>query len=186
MARTVSRVAHPLVLAPFVLLVTGARAAGVHGVWFGLLGAVFVAGVPGALLWLATRSGRVMDMDVSRVEQRPLVLALTLVSVLAGVVLLVAAGAPRPLLVLLAAMAGGVLVAAIVSRFWKASIHTACATGTATVLCVFGPGWLAAVMAVVALAVGWARFRTGAHDLAQVIGGGLIGVLVPALVLTVR
>lgn len=182
-ARAISRAAHPLVLVPLVLLTVGARTDGARGAWFGLLAAVFVAGIPGVLLWVATRAGRVVDMDVSRVEQRPLVLTLTLVSLLAGVALLVLAGAPRPLLVLLAAMAAGVLVAAVVSRFWKASIHTACAAGTCTVLVVFGPVWLGAVMTGVALAVGWARVRTGAHDVAQVVAGALIGVAIPGTVL---
>ena len=122
LALTISRVAHPLAQVPFVLLVAGVRVAGVRGFWFGLLAAVFVAGIPGGLLGWATRAGRVVDMDVSRLEQRPLVLLLTLVSVLAGAGLLVVTGAPAPLRVLLASMAAGVLVAAVVSRFWKAAI----------------------------------------------------------------
>ena len=184
LALTISRVAHPLAQVPFVLLVAGVRVAGVRGFWFGLLAAVFVAGLPGGLLGWATRAGRVVDMDVSRLEQRPLVLLLTLVSVLAGAGLLVVTGAPAPLRVLLASMAAGVLVAAVVSRFWKASIHTACATGTATVLAVFGPGWVAVATGVVAVLVAWARVRTGAHDVPQVVAGALIGVTIPWLTLT--
>lgn len=67
--------------------------------------------------------GRLSDMDVCDRTQRPLVLGLSLASLVVGVALLLFLDAPRTLLTVIAGLAAGGVVSAVVSRVWKASIH---------------------------------------------------------------
>jgi membrane-associated phospholipid phosphatase len=121
--------------------------------------------------------GRFTDMHLSRREERPLMMAIGLVSVAVGLGLMALLDAPRELFALVGAMVAGVAVALLISSFWKISIHTSVTAGTVTILIlVFGPWTL--VLAPLALAVAWARVRLRAHTVGQVLVGGVLGASV--------
>ena len=126
------------------------------------------------------RRRQLSDHHVRVREQRPLPIVVALVSVLAGLALLVVLGAPRDLLAVVVAMAAGLIVSLLITLVWKISVHTGAVAGTVIILAlVFGP-WLL-VLEVFAFAVGWARMELGDHTRAQVIAGGIIGALVAAV-----
>lgn len=101
-------------------------------------------------------------------------------SVLVGIVLLVALDAPRELTALVVAMFVGGLAATVINHFWKLSVHASVAAGTTAVLVLaFGPALLAA--AVVVAAVGWSRVRLRDHTPWQVVAGTVVGAIVSGL-----
>lgn len=91
-----------------------------------------------------------------------------------GVLVLVAVGAPRPVVALVAAMLGGLAAMTVVSRWSTASFHLAVAGGvTAAGLVV---GWAAAApLSVLLVVIAWARRRAGRHTGGQVVLGLLVG-----------
>ncbi len=146
---------------------------------YGALAALFVCVLPLFLLLVLVRLGKVTDHHVSNRKQRAPVLLMALASVLVGLVVLEATGAPKSVKVMVLAIVAGIVVLAAVSPFWKISGHAAAMTSSA-VICVLmlGPGWLPLVLLVPAVC--WSRVVLRAHTRAQVVAGSLFGGLVMA------
>lgn len=161
LADAVSTVFDPLLLVGVLLLAVGA--ASHPSPWIGAAWALAaIAGcalAPEAVLRLLVRTGRVRDRQLVMREQRHtpmLVAAGCVVLTLAALMLL---GAPDRLVALVVTILAGLCVMALVTRWWKASVHAAVAATCATVTAlVFGPVSLLGTLPVVA-AVGWARVR---------------------------
>ncbi|HYN92304.1 MAG TPA: phosphatase PAP2 family protein [Pilimelia sp.] len=175
-------------LAPAILIAVQLVAVGWHagatagtGRWWGVVAALFAAVLPFGYVVRAVRRGQLTDHHIQLREQRHIPLAFGIGSVLTGLILLIALGAPRDLLALLAAGGTGLAVLALITRWWKMSIHSAVAGGTVAVLvAVYGPAMLPTAP-LVAL-VGWSRVRLTAHTPAQVITGTLVGTVIAAVV----
>ncbi|MEU8295958.1 phosphatase PAP2 family protein [Micromonospora sp. NPDC048909] len=183
LARLVTELTAPAVLVSVLMLIIGWHSArgGAHGLAWGLLATVFVSGIPFAYILGGVRRGRFTDHHVGLREQRRVPLLFGLCSVAAGLALLAALGAPRPMLALAAAGVVGLVVAVTVSHWWKMSIHSAVAAGTVVVLVLtFGARLL--VTAPLMALVGWSRVRLGDHTTTQVVAGGLVGGLVTGVV----
>lgn len=182
-ARVITEVFAPGVLVAALLMVVGFHAGGEPGVsrWWGAPAALFAAGIPLAYVVRGVRRGQLTSHHVPEREHRRAPLIFGMVSVAIGTAALVALGAPRELLALLAAGIAGLLVFGGVTAYWKMSIHSGVAAGTAAVLItVYGPVALLAVP--VAPLVGWSRLVLSAHTLAQVIAGTLVGALIAGTV----
>ncbi len=142
-----------------------------------LAGGAFTPLLPLVHLLRQVRSGQVSDHHVSVREQRPRILAMALLSVVTGLTLLTALGAPRPLVALLIGGASAIGSALIVSLWWKMSVHMVAVGGILTVCTIlFGPTVLA--LAPVIPLIGWARIELAAHTPAQVAAGALLGAAV--------
>ncbi len=148
--------------------------------WFGLLAAMFVCVLPLAYVLVMVKLGRITDHHVSDRRQRPVLLLMTLASVLVGLLVLHLLSGPVSVTVMVIALIGGIGVLAVVSAFWKMSGH-ASALAAAVVISVmmFGPEWLPPLLLLVP-AVGWSRLVLRAHTLPQVIAGSLFGGIVIA------
>jgi len=178
-ARVASEVLAPAVLVAGLLLVVGWHAGDQPGVsrWWGLPGALFAAGIPLAYVLRGVRQGRLTSHHIPEREHRRIPLLFGIASVAAGLLVLVLLGAPREVLALLAAGGVGLVVFAVVTHWWKMSIHAGVAAGTAmTLTVVYGPWALLSVPLV--LLAGWARVRLSAHTGAQVIAGALVGAVI--------
>jgi membrane-associated phospholipid phosphatase len=166
------------------LLVTvvliGWHADGRAGIGWALLAGLFTAVLPTLFIGYGIRRGRWGDRNVGARRPRLLVLAFITASVAAGLILLVAAGAPRLLTGYLAFMLGSVAVLALVTVVWKISIHCAVASGSVTILALlFGPLVLP-LYGLVAL-LGWSRVALRDHTAAQVVAGAVLGAGAAAL-----
>lgn len=168
----------PLVVLLTLLLISGVATAGwPRGLLLGVVGGAVCAGMPLAFLVAGLRSGRYGDRHVTRREERPLLMVIGLVSVLSGSGSMALLGAPRDLLVVMAALLLGVVITLVITLVWKVSAHAACAAGSAVVLVdLFGPALLSAAVPVAA--VGWSRVVLGDHTRAQVIAGTVLGTAV--------
>ncbi|MFD1241784.1 phosphatase PAP2 family protein [Arthrobacter ulcerisalmonis] len=176
----ISELFQPPVVVSVQLLLSPVNSAGFPGnLGYGAIAAGFVCILPLVVLLVLVRRGLVSDHHVSNRKQRAPVLLMALTSIIAGLVVLGAMGAPAEVTAMVLAVVAGVVVLAAVSPFWKISGHAA-AISSATVVtaAMLGPGWLA--LLVLIPAVGWSRVVLGAHTTAQVIAGSLFGGVVMA------
>ena len=170
----------PPVVVSLQLLISPLAEAGFPGtIGYGALAALFVCVLPLLVLLGLVRLGKVTDHHVSNRKQRAPVLLMALASVVAGLLVLQAANAPRSVMVMVLAIIAGIIVLAAVSPFWKLSGHAAAVSSAAVIsVLMLGPAWLPLLLLVPA--VGWSRVVLRAHTLAQVVAGSLFGGLVMA------
>jgi hypothetical protein len=183
LARGLTEVFAPAVLAALLPLIVGAQAAPSlpAGLLWGLLASTFCAVIPYAMIWHGVRQGRLSDRHIGVREQRTRPLLFGLASVTIGVTLLVLLHAPRELTALIVASLAGGVIATGINHFWKSSIHSGVAAATTVVLTmVFGP-WLLLTSAITA-AVAWSRVHLRDHTTAQVLVGAVIGAVVAGTV----
>jgi membrane-associated phospholipid phosphatase len=188
-AAVITEVTSPTVLAPALLIVVALHTEITQhrgALWWGLLAAVFVGALPLAFLRLGVRRGRWDDHHVRRRELRAVPLTFAACSVALGIVLLVGGHAPRAITALVVAMLAGLMSVLAVSHWWKVSIHSAVAGGTAIILAaVFGtPGLI--IGPIVVLCAGWSRVASRDHTIAQVLIGAIMGATAALLYLPVR
>ena len=161
-------------------LAVGWHAAGVRGLAWGAVAALFAGVLPMAFIKSGVRRGRWDDRNVSTKGARLIVLGFIIGSVAVGLALMVGFGAPTELSAYFACLLGSVAVLAAITTVWKISIHCAVASGSVTIMALlFGP-WLIPAYLLVAL-TGWSRVVVKDHTTAQVVAGSLLG-LVAALV----
>ena len=180
-ARVITEVLSPVVLIVVVTLVVAIDAAGLRGIGLALITIFFAGVLPYGLVLVGVRRGLLSDHHVSRREQRPKVFAITLGSIGVGLLVLRWLSAPAELFALVAAMIAGVLVALVVSSYWKISIHAASAAGTVACLSLLVSPWWLALAPVVGLS-GWARVVLHDHTPAQVWAGIAVGAAVASAV----
>ncbi|MFJ6283791.1 phosphatase PAP2 family protein [Pseudarthrobacter oxydans] len=179
-ARWVTEAFQPPVVVSIQLLISPITQPGFPGtVGYGALAALFVCVLPLFLLLMLVRLGKVTDHHVSDRRQRAPVLLMALASILAGLLVLATAGAPQSVVVMVLAVVAGVVVLAAVSPFWKISGHAAAMSSAAVIsVLMLGPAWLPLLLLVPA--VGWSRVVLRAHTVAQVVAGSLFGGVVMA------
>jgi membrane-associated phospholipid phosphatase len=157
-------------------LAVGWHAAGVKGLAWGAVAALFAGVVPMVFINRGIRHGRWDDRNVGAKRPRLIVLAFIIASVAVGLALLVGLGAPTELSGYFACLLCSVAVLAAITTVWKISIHCAVASGSVTILVLlFGP-WLVPAYLLVAL-TGWSRVALTDHSTAQVIAGSLLGLV---------
>lgn len=181
LAATVTNVFAPAHLVIGLLLLVGAasHASATRGLAWGALAALTVGVLPYAWVLRAVRTGRFVSRHVPDRTHRLLPLAVAGAAAIAGLAILAILGAPRQLVALILAMVAGLAVTAAITRYWKISLHTAVAAGTATILTlVYGPALLA-TGALVAV-IGWSRVQQRDHTPLQVLAGGLLGAAIAA------
>jgi len=162
------------------VLAVGWHAGGRTGLAWGLLAALFAGALPALLISYGVRRGLWGDRTVGARRPRLIVLSFITGSVAAGLILLIALGAPRLLTGYLAFMLGSVAVLAAITAVWKISIHGAVASGSVAILAfTYGP-WVLFGYVLVAL-LGWARVALGDHTVPQVIAGVVLGAGAAAL-----
>ena len=157
-------------------LAVGWHAAGVKGLAWGAVAALFAGVLPTMFINRGIRHGRWHDRNVGARGPRLIVLAFIIASVAIGLALLAGLGAPTELSGYFACLLGSVAVLAAITTVWKVSIHCAVASGSVTILALlFGP-WLVPAYLLVAL-TGWSRVALKDHTAAQVIAGSLLGLV---------
>lgn len=174
-ARVITEALQPPITVALLLLLSPAMEPGFPGtVWFGAVAVLFVCVLPLGAVVLLVRMGKVTDHHVSDRRQRAPVLAMSVVSLLAGLAVLMAINAPYSVIVVVLAIVGGVVILAVISLFWKISGHAGAIALTAVIsVLILGVQWLPLLLLVPA--VGWSRVVLRAHTVAQVVAGALVG-----------
>lgn len=149
---------------------------GVAGLGWGLLAAFFAAVLPTLFITRGVRRGRWDDRNVGARRARLVVLSFIITSVAAGLVLLVALGAPPELSGYIGCMLISVAVLAAITTVWKISIHCAVASGSVTILALIYGAWMLPAYLLVALTA-WSRVALKDHTTAQVVAGSVLGAV---------
>ncbi|GAA4920444.1 hypothetical protein LX16_4678 [Stackebrandtia albiflava] len=150
---------------------------------WGLICALFTAGIPMTVIWLHMRRGRVTDVHIRERASRLRPLLAMIVSVSAGVALTLWWPAPPPMPALTLALCAGLVTTTAVTALWKMSFHTGVSAGAVAVLAAVYGWWASVGLAVVAL-IGWSRVRLRDHTVAQTVAGAAWGALVAGIVFT--
>ncbi|HEY7592335.1 MAG TPA: hypothetical protein VH969_04215 [Actinophytocola sp.] len=139
--------------------------------------AIFFCVLPMAFLVHGARRGRWDGHWVRDRAHRTVPLLVCLASALAGMVVMLVAGAPRELVALAWAMIITLAVCLVITRWWKVSVHATVAGGAVAMLSfVYGPWFL--LLALLVALVCWARVAVADHTATQVAVGALLGPLV--------
>ncbi|WP_371639913.1 hypothetical protein [Streptomyces virginiae] len=122
-ARVLSDALAPVHLVVALLLLVGWHSTtSWTGLGRGLLAALFCGVVPIGIIALGVRRGALTDQHIRVRRRRVVPMALSLASVVAGVALLHALGAPRPVFALVVAMPVGLVSSLLVTVAWQISI----------------------------------------------------------------
>ncbi|MFW5786019.1 MAG: phosphatidic acid phosphatase [bacterium] len=181
----ISGVLHPFTLPPIAFLLLYIAGIGtdtptpdrtVAGISVAIL---FATALPLAAVVYLARRGVVDSIDVSDRTKRAVPLALAILSYAAGFAILSRIGAPELARGLMLCYATNTLVVAVITLWWKISIH---AVGTAgplvAVAAAFGPWVLPAFLLLPIISA--ARVSLQRHTVGQVVAGSLLGVVLTA------
>lgn len=173
-ARAISIVGHPVVfILVAVLIVASTGGASIRQLWF-IGGALATVGVVVlAFSWLQVWTGRWSHIDASvRSERRSLNLFLGVVCLLSAVLLWFVMRQPSMSLGL--ALSGALIVIALLLARWvKVSLHVAFAAFATALLWPLTPAVIAG--ALLTAAVVWSRLVLGRHVAADVVTGLVLG-----------
>lgn len=171
------------VLAPAVLVAVGCIAFSLHsspslalGLLWAVIATVFCAAIP---IWFMARGAKKGKWDGHHVRERSrrmLPLGVAVGSVIGGLVVLIAGGAPQQLVAVVVVMLVCLVTCTAITKWWKISFHASIASMIGTMLAIeFGPGMWVGLLGVAAVC--WSRVRTDDHTLAQVAAGAVLGAV---------
>lgn len=182
LAATISAVSSPFLVMPYFCLqfISQMTSQFEDFFYWSLLCVFLSSAVPAIYILALWKSGRITDVHIAMREQRKGPFVASMLSFLALTLLLVASGAPRPLVGLSAVLLGNTVVFGLLSNRWKVSLHAG----------VMGAGVAGAVMILdwppsSFLLLGpviWARRLRGRHTLAQGLVGSGLGALITAVI----
>lgn len=150
------------------------------------MAALFISVIPLGLTLLLTRLGKVTDKYILHRRQRHLFYALSLLSMIAGsvIVWLVPSSVEARWMTLMAV--GTLLIVMVINTRVKISIHALVAALAAVVFPAghFSPPILLAGMLIWAV-TSWSRIYLNRHSITEVLYGSALGVIVGAVFLSV-
>lgn len=181
-AQHISRVLNPMVVLTVVIVLVAVEEpdTGGHIAIFTSILFIFSVLIPVLMVLHMRWQGQINHLFIAERHKRLRVLYFVIGSFWLGVVVLDILGAPLALRALMGCVAVLGSMALFITWQWKISLHAvgiwAC---YAIVMTTYGAGaWLAIVPAG---AVSWARLALGAHSLAQVLVGSVMGIVVPCI-----
>ena len=176
LARWVSILAHPFVMVALLVAVPTMRRSPGDAARSVLLVGIAVVVPIAVLMFLQVRRGRWSNVDASKPSERPVLFTVALAGLVAALGWLLL-NDPQSFLVRgMLVVAAFLLVAAVLTRWVKLSLHVAFAALTATTLCLAGSAVGYALVAVVPV-VFWSRIVLARHRVHELLVGLVLGVL---------
>lgn len=175
LARWVSIVAHPFVMVALLVAVAARRQTSGNAVQSVLLVVIAVVVPIAVLMFRQVRRGRWSDVDASKPSERP-VLFLVALAGLSAALLWLLINDPQSFLVrAVIVVAAFLLLAALLTRWVKLSLHVAFAALSATTLCLLGSA-VGYALVVVVPAVFWSRIALARHRVPELLIGLVLGI----------
>jgi len=168
--------------AVFIIIITYLNAKDIQQFlpWMGIafLFAIMIPG--GYILWKVERK-HIRDIHLSVHSERKIPFMITAISSTAGALALFAVGAAKPVAVMMTAYAGNAITVALLTLFWKVSIHTALYSSIITVLVILLGAWYGWLYLLL-IPLAWSRIYRHRHSVVQVVGGAIIAFVSTSLV----
>ena len=143
----------------------------------------FSSVIPSVYVGYLRVKGIITDVYIPDRSQRTSPLVVGTTSYLIGLLILLLLRAPRTVSGLMLSYAANTMVLLFVTRRWKISIHTMGVSGpVAALLMIYGAEALP--FFALLLAICWARMKLGVHALPEVVAGGLVGLTLTPLLLS--
>lgn len=181
LARWISILFDSSILSLPIFLAFGYASSQTRGLLWASLTLLIVTGIPMAYLLIGIKGGWVSDMELSKREERPRFILVSLSSDILALLVLRFPGGPHLLTIIVLTYFCLAIVMFSISSFWKISMHMAGVGGFSTALVfVFGAPALWVFLSLPLVA--WARLYRRKHDIPQLIAGALAGAIVTALV----
>jgi hypothetical protein len=175
-ARWVSILAHPFVMVALLVAVPAMRQSSGKPVQSVLVAAIAVVVPMAVLMFLQVRRGRWSNVDASKPSERPVLFLVAVAGLVAALAWLLL-NDPHSFLVRgVLVVAAFLLLAALLTRWVKLSLHVAFAALTATTLSLLGSPIGYALIAVVPV-VFWSRMALGRHRVSELLVGLVLGVV---------
>jgi hypothetical protein len=162
------------------IFLLGLDAAGLAGVGWAMVIIFFSAVLPVLFIRFGMRWLGFSDRHLGERRHRLVTLAFITSSVTAGVVLMIALGAPYKMTGYIVGMLASAVALGAITLVWKISVHCAAASAAVLIVALTFGQYLLVGYAVVAV-VAWSRVELRDHTVAQVIGGTVLGAMVAAL-----
>ena len=179
-ATGISMVANPLFVALPLFLAVALYTA--PSLWQGLVWWIItVLGMtvaPYLFILRGIRSGKITDHHVSDRTQRLIPLTFGLICMIAAFAILIVLHATGQFLAtataVIVVLAGCIAVTQIAQ--WKISLHASGMAGAVTIVVfIFGPMY--ALLGLLLIVIGWARWQVRAHTVLQTVGGSILAII---------
>jgi hypothetical protein len=184
LARLITEVLAPWVWVLCLPLVVAWRVTGHVGqtLLWGLVVGVTGSVIPMAVIVRGARAGRWDGHHVTNRAGRLVPFLACISSLAGGAALLIAGGAPWPMIALAASMFATLVVALAITfgARWKVSMHTAVSGGAVVILMATYSLWLVLLAPLVGL-IGWSRVSLNDHTRGQVVVGAGLGAVAGGL-----
>lgn len=183
-----STVLNPLYVAPFAILAGAlkvSKSVGWAFVWWGICVTLSTI-LPLVDLLVRLKLGKVSDFHVSKKEERTVPMLFNIGYLTGGAVLLSLLDAPKEIVALEVGALLIIVVAFVVTFWWKISLHAIGLVEIYVMLFLIFYSWTFVLynlyFPVMIVAVCWARIYLKKHTLGQVIVGSIAGAAIPVLV----
>jgi hypothetical protein len=164
-----------------VFLAFGWRSGQGSGLLWAISALFIVTGIPLVYLLIGRKRGWVSDLELSRREERPRFILVSLSSDVLALAALWLGNGPHLLRLIVLTYFCLAIVMFSISNFWKISMHMAGVGGFSTALIfVLGAPALLAFLSLPLVA--WARWHRRKHTPVQLVAGALVGALITFLV----
>jgi len=142
---------------------------------------IFGTIIPGFyVLWLI-EAGKIHDIHIPDLKERRIPFLIAGISSIIGAILLMYLGAAKPVIVMAVTYALNALVVAMITQYWKISIHMTMLTSIITVaVIIFGFSCVWFYFLLVPLA--WSRVHRKKHTILQVTLGAVLAFILTGLV----
>lgn len=176
LARWVSILAHPFVMVALLVVVPATRRSSTNTLGSGLLISAAVL-IPVAILMVRqVRTGRWANVDASKPSERPMLFAVALTGLVCALGWLLLEDPHSPLVRGMLVVGAFLVLAALLTRWIKVSLHVAFAALTATALAMLGSTVGYGLVLVVPVLM-WSRFTLSRHTVSELLVGLVLGIV---------
>jgi membrane-associated phospholipid phosphatase len=177
--RWLSQIFHPITNGIASFLIVGAFGgdfvdARLRGLGWALIAIALLILPPTMYFYFRLFRGHYSDDDISQRNQRYGLYFFSLGAVILASLALYALSVPTIFLRLIGASIGTLVMCMAINFVWKVSVHSASIATLATLAVKFLPSPVWLCIWIIAVALGWARIRTGNHTIGQVLAGWAI------------
>ena len=177
-ARIISIIINPFIIAPLCFgLILFSETGSNYKTWiYFIISMITVVIIPLIYIYTMKKKGQTSSMDIPERAKRIKPFLFNSGLFLIGLIVIILFGAPKPIVALMTVYTINTLLAAVITKYWKISIHGMCAGGPIAVLgYLISSSYYLWILALPLLV--YSRVALKAHTVMQVIAGFSLGFI---------